>query len=185
MHIEQLAKFDSHQTEFLDQLREIHDQLNIQSKQIQKHLSNITFARYQSNYPNIPLNAKLKFLPIDNSGNIIESSLYLVNEENIPISDELKLIRLPCESDQFHISNDRCQLTIIDKNQIPISDPITFKQLTSASIEFEYVNNDQRSVRIIETPSHEPIILHVKSVSSDQSSVSKLQKNFNRKYQSS
>jgi hypothetical protein len=130
------------------------------------------------------LNTKLKFLPVDISGNIIESPLYLVNDQNIPISDELKPIRLPCESDRFHISNDKCQLTIVDKNQIPLSDPITFKQLTSALIEFEYSNDDQRSVRIIETLLHEPITLNVKPVPSDQQSASKLQRHSNGKYKS-
>jgi hypothetical protein len=181
MNIDQL---DPRQTEFIDKLREIHDRLNIQSDQIQKNLSNITSARYQSDYPNIPLNSKLKFLPVDFLGNVIESPLCLVNDQNIPISDELKLIRLPCESDQFQISNDKCELIIVDHNQIPVSNRITFKQLTPASIEFEYANDDHRSVRITETSSHELIMLNVKPISSDKLSTSKLQKHFNRKYKS-
>jgi hypothetical protein len=181
MNIDQLAKLDPYQTEFIDKIKQIHSLLNISSNQIQKNLSKIISARYQSDYPNISLNAKLKSLPVDISGNVIEPSLYLVNDQNIPISDELQLIRLPCESDQFHISNDKCQLIIVDKNQIPLSNPITFQQLTSGSIEFEYANDDQRSVRIVETSSHKSIMLNVKPVSSNQPSASKLHKHFNSK----
>ena len=175
-----IDKLDSQQTEFPEKLREIQYLLHTQSDQIQNHLSNITSARYQSDHPNIPLNAKLKFLPVDSSGTVIDPPLALVDDQNIPISDELKLFRLPIASDRFQISNDQCELIIADENQIPISDPITFRPLTSATIEFEYVNDDQQSIRIIEVPSHMPvnqsIMLHVKSIPFDLSSTSEFQR---------
>ncbi len=190
MNIDKLVKLDQQQIEFIDKLKEIHDILDRQSNQIQKNLLNITTARYYSNHPNIPLNAKLKFLPVDISGTLMEQPLCLVDEQNMPISDELNLIRLPFKSDQFHISNDKYQLTIIDKNKIPLSNPITFKQLTSELIEFEYTNNDQQAVQIIEISSHnpinKPIILNVKPVSFDkipttEQPASKLPRHFNGK----
>jgi len=186
LNIDKLVELDQQQPEFNEKLKEIHEILTIQSNEIQKNLSNITTARYHSNHPNLPLNAKLKFLPVDISGTVIEQPLYLVDKQNIPISDELNLIRLPIESDQFQISNDKYELTIIDKNKIPLSDPITFKQLTSELIEFEYVHDDQRVIQIIETSSHnpinKPIILNVKPVSFDKLSSSKFQRYFNGNY---
>jgi hypothetical protein len=175
MNIDKLV--DSNQ-EFIDKLKEIHNMLGTQSNQIQKNLSNITTARYHSNHPNFPLNTKLKFLPVDTSGQAAEESLYLVNEQNIPISDELNLIRLPNESDRFHISNDKHELTIIDHNEIPLSEPITFKNIIPES--FEFTTDDQRAVQIIETPSHQTINksikLNVKPIPFDKLSASKLQK---------
>ncbi|CAF5122082.1 unnamed protein product, partial [Rotaria sp. Silwood1] len=82
----------------------------------------------------------------------------------MPISDELNLIRLPFESDRFHISN--------DKNEISLSEPITFKQLTLKSIEFEYVDDNRKTIQIIEISSHHSINksmrLNVKSISFDK-----------------
>jgi hypothetical protein len=185
LNIDKLVELDQQQPEFNDKLKEIHDILNIQSNEIQKNLSNITTTRYHSNHPNIPLNAKLKFLPVDISGTVMEQPLYLVDEQSIPISDKLNLIRLPIDSDQFQISNDKYELTIVDKNKIPLSDPITFKQLTSKVIEFEYAHHDQRAIQIIETSSHnpinKPIMLNIKTVSFDKLSASKLQRYFNEK----
>lgn len=177
MNIDKLAKIDHDQSEFNEKLNEIYKLFDIQSNEIRKNLLNITNARYHSNHPNIPFDAKLKFLPVDSSGTVIEPSLYLVDEQNIPISDELKLIRLPNQSDHFQISNDKYELTIVDKNKKPLSDPITFKQLTSKSIEFEYTTDDQRTIQITELSSHNlinpSIILNVKSISSEKLSTSK------------
>jgi len=189
LNIDKLVELDQQQqSEFNDKLKEIHHILDIQSNKIQKNLSNITTARYHSNHPNISLNAKLKFLPVDISGTVTEPPLCLVDEQNIPISDEFNLIRLPFESDRFQISNDKYELIIVDKNKIPLSDPITFKHLTSESIEFEYTNDDQRAVQIIETSSHnpinKPIILNVKPVSFEHLSASKLQRYLNGKCES-
>jgi hypothetical protein len=128
-----------------------------------------------SNHPNFPLNAQLKYLPVDISGMFMEQPLCLVNEQGIPLSDKLHVIRLPIESDRFQISNDKYELIIIDKNQTPLSDPITFKQLTSELIEFEYIDDNQRTVQIIEISSHrpinKPIVFNVKPVSFDKLSL--------------
>ena len=177
MNIDKLV--DSNQ-EFIDKLKEIHNMLDLQSNQIQRNLSNITTARYHSDHPNFPLNTKLKFVLVDVSGGLIEEPLHLVNEQNMPNSSELNLIRLPNELDRFHISNDKHELTIIDHNEIPLSEPITFKHITSESFEFEFTTDDQRTVQIVETPSHQTITksirLNVKPISSDKSSTSKFQK---------
>ncbi|CAF3680465.1 unnamed protein product [Rotaria sp. Silwood1] len=45
-----------------------------ESNKIQKNLLNITTARYHSNHLNFLLNAKLKYLSVDYSGNLIEQS---------------------------------------------------------------------------------------------------------------
>ncbi|CAF2748135.1 unnamed protein product, partial [Rotaria sp. Silwood2] len=172
INIDKVVEFDQQQIEFIDQLEDIHNILNKESNKIQNNLLNITTARYHSNHPNFPLNAKLKYLPIDNLGNLIEQPLCLVDEQNMSISDELNLIRLPCESDRFHISNDKHELTIVDKNDIPLSEPITFKQLTSEAIEFEYIDDSQQTVQIIEMASQHPInksiMLNVKPISFDK-----------------
>ncbi|CAF1385366.1 unnamed protein product [Rotaria sp. Silwood1] len=138
--------------------------LNKESNKIQKNLLNITTARYHSNHANFSLNAKLKYLPVDNSENLIEQPLCLV--------DELNLIRLPFESDHFHMSNDKRELIIVDKNEIPLSEPIIFKQLTLESIELEYIGDYRKSIQIIEISSHhsinKSITLNVKSISFDK-----------------
>ncbi|CAF5124464.1 unnamed protein product, partial [Rotaria sp. Silwood1] len=138
MTLNKFVAFDQQQIEFINKLEDIYNMLNKESNKIQKNLLNITTARYHSNHPNFLLNAKLKYLPVDNSGNLIEQPLCLVDEHNMPISDELNPIRLPFESDHFHISNDKHELIIVDKNEISLSEPITCKQLTLESIEFEY-----------------------------------------------
>lgn len=166
--IDTLDGLDPHQTEFTDKLREVYELLYTQSTAIQDHLSSINSARYRADHPNLPLRVKLKSLPVDISGTAIEPSFYLVNDQNVPLSDKLQLIRLPVASDQFVIANDKRELTIVDQNKIPISDPITFKQFPSISIKFDYAENDQRSVRIIENSSPDPIGLTVKPVSSNQ-----------------
>ena len=168
-----LTKLDSGQTDFTDRLQRIHHLLSTQSIQIQNSLSNISAARSRSDHPNVSLNAKLKYLSTDTSGTIIEPSLYLVNEQNIPISDQLRMIRTPVPSDRFAISMDQSELTIIDQDHRPISDPITFKQVPSISTRFEFVDDDQRRVRMLETPAHEPITLNVKSIPADHASTSK------------
>ncbi|CAF5164564.1 unnamed protein product, partial [Rotaria sp. Silwood1] len=110
------------------------------------------------------LNAKLKYLPVDNSENLIEQPLCLV--------DELNLIRLPFESDRFHISNDKHELIIVDKNEMSLSEPITFKKLTLESIEFEYIDDYRKTIQIIELSSHhsinKSISLNVKSIFFDK-----------------
>ncbi|CAF2863158.1 unnamed protein product [Rotaria sp. Silwood2] len=72
------------------------------------------------------VNAKLKYLPVDNLRNLIEQPLSLVDEHNMPLSDELNLIRLSFESDRFYISNDKHKLIILDKNDILLCESITF-----------------------------------------------------------
>jgi len=136
---------------------EIQQVLRTQSNQIQKNLSNILVARHHSNYPNIPFNARLKHLPVDNKGIPIEPAIYLLDEQNHPISDQVELIRMPMPSDRFQISNDQQQLIIVDKNQIPISDPITFQQLP---VQFEYLDDEHQSIRI----SDQPLPIHIKSI---------------------
>ncbi|CAF3715268.1 unnamed protein product [Rotaria sp. Silwood1] len=162
--MDKFVEFDQQQIEFINKLKDIYNMLNKESNKIQKNLLNITTARYHSNHPNFSLNAKLKYLPVDNSGNLIEQPLCLVDEHNMPISDELNLIRLPFESDRFHISN--------DKNEISLSEPITFKQLTLKSIEFEYVDDNRKTIQIIEISSHQSINksirLNVKTISFDK-----------------
>jgi hypothetical protein len=174
-----IDKFIESDQQFIDTLTEIHNSLDLQSNQIQKNLSNITTALYHSNHPNFPLNVKLKFLPVDTSGTVLEEPLYIIDEQNIPISDELNLIRLPHESDRFHISTDKDELTIVDTNQIPLSEPITFKHLTSELLKFEFTDDHQRAVQLIKISSHQPIdkiiTLNVKPVSYHQSSISKWQ----------
>ncbi|CAF0769492.1 unnamed protein product [Rotaria sordida] len=190
MNLDKFIEYDQQQIEFIDKLEDIHNILNKESNKIQKYLLNITTARYHSNHPNFPLNAKLKYFPIDNLGNLIEQPLCLINKQNMPISDELNLIRLPYESDRFHISNDKYELTIVDKNEIPLSEPITFKQLTSESIEFEYIDDNRQTIQIIEIASHHPIhksiMLNVKPISFDKlptikQPTSMLKKEFNGK----
>lgn len=172
--IDQLAKFDVHQAGFNDKLKEIHRLLDIQSNQMQNNLSSIISARSRTDHPNIPLHSKLKYLPTDHSGTIIDRPLYLVNDQDRPISDQLQLIRLPIPSDRFAISMDQSELTIIDQNQMPVSEPITFQQSSSIPIKFDYVDDDQRSVRLIETSSSpELITLNVKSTPVDPFSTSK------------
>ncbi|CAF1340332.1 unnamed protein product [Rotaria sp. Silwood1] len=100
----------------------------------------------RNNLSTIAMNMK----NFDYSGNLIEQPLCLVDEHNMPISDELNLIRLPFESDHFHISNDK---QIVDKNEISLSEPITFKQLTLESIKFEYVDDDRKTIQVIEISS--------------------------------
>ena len=136
---------------------EIQQVLRTQSNQIQKNLSNILVARHHSNYPNIPFNAQLKHLRVDNKGIPIEPAIYLLDEQNHPISDQVELIRTPIPSDRFQISNDQQQLIIVDKNQIPISDPITFQQLP---VQFEYLDDEHQSIRI----SDQPLPIHIKSI---------------------
>ncbi|CAF4553692.1 unnamed protein product [Rotaria socialis] len=157
LNIDKVAGLDSEKLEFIEKLEEIHHALNIESNEIQKNLSNITTARYYSNHLNFPFNVKLKYLPVDDSGNLMEQLLCLVDEQNMPISDKLSLMRLQIESDRFHISNDKHELTIVDKNEIPLCEPITFKQLTLESIEFEYIDNNRQVVQMIEASSRHPI----------------------------
>ncbi|CAF1385109.1 unnamed protein product [Rotaria sordida] len=92
MNLDKFIEYDQQQIEFIDKLKDIHNILNKESNKIQKYLLNITTARYHSNHPNFPLNSKLKYFPVDNLGNLIEQPLYLVNEQNMSISDELNLI---------------------------------------------------------------------------------------------
>ncbi|CAF1551976.1 unnamed protein product, partial [Rotaria sp. Silwood1] len=164
MTLNKFVAFDQQQIEFINKLEDIYNMLNKQSNKIQKNLLNIATARYHSNHANFSLNAKLKYLPVDISGNLIEQPLCLV--------DELHLIRLPFESDHFHISNDKRELIIVDKNEIPLSEPIIFKQLTLESIEFEYIDDYRRSIQMIEISSHhsinKSISLNVKSISFDK-----------------
>ena len=173
MNIGKLIQLDQQSIEFTNQLKSIHHVLTIQSNQIQKNLSKITTARYHSNHPNIPLDTKLKYLPVDNSGTLTQSPLYFFDEQNMPISDQLKILRVPTESDRFQISNDKHQLTIVDKNKVPISDPITLKQFSPEWIEFEYITDDQQSVQIISSDTNQPLTLHIKSISSSKLSISK------------
>jgi hypothetical protein len=158
--------------EFIDKLKDIHEALEVETNRIQKHLLNITTARYHSAHPNFPLDAKLKFLPVDNSGCFMEQPLCLIDEQNMPISDEINLVKLPTEFDQFQISNDKCELIIVDRDKVPLCEHITFKQLTSESIEFEYVDDERRTIQIIEIPSYRQmnrlIKLNVKPVSFDK-----------------
>lgn len=173
-HMATLNKLDSHQIDLTNRLQAIHQLLRTQSSQIQNHLSNITAARSQSDHPNVSLNVKLKYLPTDPSGTIIESPFYLVDEQNIPISDQLRMIRAPVSSDRFAISIDQSELTIVDQNQRPLSDPITFRQVSSILIQFEFIDNDQQRVQMVEPPAHQPIILNVKPIPSEHISTSKL-----------
>ncbi|CAF1625727.1 unnamed protein product [Rotaria magnacalcarata] len=172
LNIDKVAGIDSEKLEFIEKLEEIHRALNIESNEIQKNLSNITTARYYSNHLNFPFDVKLKYLPVDDSGNLMEQPLCLVDEQNMPISDKLNVLRLPIESDRFHISNDKYELTIVDKNEIQLCEPITFKQLTMESIEFEYIDNNRQVVQIIETSSRHPINrslrLNIKAVAFDK-----------------
>ncbi|CAF1561008.1 unnamed protein product [Adineta steineri] len=175
INIDKLFEFDQEQIEFMDQLKEIHEQLDKQSNKIQQNLFNINTARDNSNHPNFSLDIKLKYFPIDTCGILMKQSLYLVDEQNMPLSDKLHLIRLPNEFDRFQISNDNYELIIIDNNNIPLSDPVTFKQLTSELIQFEYTNNDQRTIQISSHDSiNRSIMLNVKPLSFDKSPTSKL-----------
>ncbi|CAF5048489.1 unnamed protein product, partial [Rotaria sp. Silwood1] len=65
---------------------------------------------------------------------------------------------------RFHISN--------DKHELSLSEPITFKQLTLKSIEFEYVDDNRKTIQIIEISSHQSINksirLNVKTISFDK-----------------
>ncbi|CAF1497745.1 unnamed protein product [Adineta steineri] len=173
INIDKALELDQEQIEFMDQFKEIHQQLDIQSNKIQENLFNIHTARDNSNHPNFSLDIKLKYLPIDTCGILMKQSLYLVDEQNMPLSDKLHLIRLPNEFDRFQISNDNYELIIIDNNNIPLSDPITFKKLTSELIQFEYINNDQRTIQISSHDSIDrSIMLNVKLLSFDQSPTS-------------
>ncbi|CAF1261150.1 unnamed protein product [Adineta steineri] len=172
-NIDKALEFDQEQIEFMNKSKEVHEQLDKQSNKIQQNLFNVTTARDNSNHPNFSLDIKLKYLPIDSCGILMKKSLYLVDEQNMPLSDKLHLIRLPNESDRFQISDDSYELIIIDNNNIPLSDPITFKQLTSELIQFEYINNDQRTIQISSHGSiNRSIMLNVKPLSFDKSPTS-------------
>ncbi|CAF1399147.1 unnamed protein product, partial [Rotaria sp. Silwood1] len=172
MTLDKFVAFDQQQIEFINKLQDIYNMLNKESNKIQKNLLNITTARYHSNHANFSLNAKLKYLSVDYSGNLIEQPLCLVDEHNMPISDELNLIRLPFESDRFYISNDKHELIIVDKNEMSLSEPITFKKLTLESIEFEYIDDYRKTIQIIEISSNhsinKSISLNVKSIFFDK-----------------
>ena len=172
-NIDKLDQDDRQQTK----LKQIHELLNLESSELQKHLSSIKEARNFSNHPSYPLNVKIKFLSVDTSGILMEQPLCLVNGQGTPISDELKIIRLPYQSDRFQILNDKYELIIVDENQMPLSEPITFKQLTSESIQFEYVDPNRQAIRIVGKTSYRLIdechMLSVKPVSFDKLSTTK------------
>ncbi|CAF5122083.1 unnamed protein product [Rotaria sp. Silwood1] len=72
--MDKFVEFDQKQIEFINKLEDIYNMLNKESNKIQKNLLNITTARYHSNHLNFLLNAKLKYLSVDYSGNLIEQS---------------------------------------------------------------------------------------------------------------
>ncbi|CAF0923040.1 unnamed protein product [Adineta ricciae] len=132
----------------LDDLVAINQELNIKSIEIQNHLQNIMTMRSNSNHSNFPLNAPLKIFPMNQLGKLIEQPACLVDEQDVPLSDPVHLIRLPKDTDRFQISNDMLELTIVDEHDVSICDPITFKHFTSELITFEYSGSDRRIVEI-------------------------------------
>ena len=110
-----------------------------------------------TNRSSFPIDAKLKSFATDASGQAIAPSQRLVDEENKPVSDPLRLVRPITKSDRFHISDDKRQLSIVDKAQIPISQPITFQQITNGPVEFDYVKDDLRRVQLADAATHQQV----------------------------
>jgi hypothetical protein len=132
-----------------DQLEQISTMLNIESNRLSQYLSDATSVARSD----FPINAHLKFLPVDVSGRVMEPLRYRVNDENIPVSDAIKLLRSPTGSDRFHIS-----------------EPVTFEEANDAA-EFEHVDNHRR-IDIVEAATRRslngPVELNVKSIPFDQ-----------------
>ncbi|UJR31391.1 hypothetical protein I4U23_018885 [Adineta vaga] len=153
----------------LDNIVEANQQLDIQSNQIQKYLQKTITTCSNSNHPNFPLYAKLKFLPVDHVGKPMEQIFCLVNGKNMPLSDPLHLIRLPIESDRFQILQDKYELIVVDENEIPISDSITFQHLTSEQITFQYSDINRRTVQLSsQNGINQTVSFNIKSVSFDK-----------------
>jgi hypothetical protein len=171
-HESDSTKNAQHQTGIIDQLTAIHTELEMESNRSLQNLLRVTSARRRSGHPLFPINATLKFLPVDTTGHVMEQPLCLVDEQNMPISDEIKLVRLPTPSARFQISTDMRALVIADENDVPISQPIDFQRLTPEIVKFEYVGDDRRTVQVIEVvsrrPIGEPVPLNVKAVSFDK-----------------
>jgi hypothetical protein len=129
-----------------EQIEIVRQQLTDESKRMQTMLADSIGHRTRVNLCCFPSNAVLTWFACDTHGQILEQPVCLVNNEQYPMSDPMRYIRLPTVSDCFHITADRRQLTIIDDKQQAITESITFKQLTDEIVEFAYVNNDKRTV---------------------------------------
>ena len=97
----------------------------------------------------------------------------LIDEQNEIVSDRLRLVRLPNDSDRFEISDNRRELRLINEQNTRISEPISFESLANRTIEFEFIDEDHRSIRLIDTKTHEVLVeslkLIVQSISMKQS----------------
>ena len=158
---------DPGETHDADRLEQISTMLNIESSRLSQYLSSATSV----DRSNFPMNAHLKFLPIDISGRVMEQPRCLVNEGDIPVSNEIKFLRLPIDSDRFRISDDKRQVCITDQHAVPISEPITFADASNDAVEFQYVDNHRR-IEMVEAATRRPLIgpveLAVKSVPFEQ-----------------